>query len=196
MTILVRQARKSDASDMAVLVDAAAHGLALHFWNQQEDKGDAVSVLEVGRQRAQRDEGAFALRNATIAEVAGDVAGLLVGYRQPDEMDPADIEEASDLIRPLMELEAEAPGSWYVNVLATHMEYRGQGVGSRLLKVANGLARDAGAKGLSVIVESANEGARKLYERHGYALKAERPYVGYPGSGQSDTWQLLVKPAG
>lgn len=193
--ISIRKARKSDASDMTVLVDAAAHGLALYFWSQTEDWGDAASVLEMGRQRALREDSAFCYRNGVIAEFDGQVAGLLIGYRQPDSVDPSSLAGLSNLIRPLVELENEAPGTWYVNVLATHMEARGRGVGSALLKEADRLAGETGAKGLSVIVEDTNAGARKLYERHGYQLAAERPYVSFSGSGQSDTWQLLVKPA-
>ena len=39
-------------------------------------------------------------------------------------------------MRPLVLLEAKAPGSWYVNVLATFPEFRRQGIGVQLLAVA------------------------------------------------------------
>ena len=64
-----------------------------------------------------------------------------------------------------MELEAKAPGSWYVNVLAAFPEFRGQGLGTRLLERAEERARTAGAREASVIVASANTGAARLYAR-------------------------------
>jgi ribosomal protein S18 acetylase RimI-like enzyme len=59
--------------------------------------------------------------------------------------------------------------------------------------VAERIAIDAGCSGLSIIVSDANAGARRLYERAGYAEVAERPMVkdGWTNPGQN--WVLLVK---
>lgn len=193
MTIKIRPAHPADASDMAVLVDIAGHGLAAFFWGRSRSETDPDSVLEVGRSRALRDEGSFSWRNAFMAELDDRVAGMLTGYRQPDKMDDDDLDELDPLIRPLVELESMAPSTWYVNVLATHAEFRRQGIGSALMTKAEDLARAEGTSGLSVIVEDSNTGARRLYERHGYTLEAERPYVPFGERSHSKFWQLLVR---
>ena len=70
---------------------------------------------------------------------------------------------------PLQELENLAPGSWYVNVLAVQPQFRGRGLGTQLLDLADAIAAAHRSRGLSVIVADANTGARRLYERCGYA---------------------------
>lgn len=63
-----------------------------------------------------------------------------------------------------------------VQSLRVHPAFRGAGVGSRLLKIAENRALERGHArvGLSVSVE--NPKARQLYERCGYALRGE-PYL-------------------
>jgi ribosomal protein S18 acetylase RimI-like enzyme len=94
---------------------------------------------------------------------------------------------------PLQQLEDLAPGTWYVNVLATYPEHRGKGYGTELLKIAERLAFDSERRGMSIVVSDANVGARRLYERCGYAQQATRPMRknGWKNTGRN--WVLLVK---
>jgi hypothetical protein len=112
-----RPATKADASALAVLVDIAGEGLPAHLWSTLKAPGE--SILEVGRERATREEGGFTYRNAIVAEAGGEIAACLVGYRLDDSYDLGNLEEIPELVRPLVLLEAKAPGSWYINVLAT-----------------------------------------------------------------------------
>jgi ribosomal protein S18 acetylase RimI-like enzyme len=188
---MIRPATKRDALTIAALADIAGHGIPCWAWSQSRAEGQ--SVFEVGRGRAMRDEGAFSHRNAHVVEVDGEVAGMVLGYRQPDPYDVSDLAELPEPFRPVVELEAEGPGSWYVNMIAAFPEYRGHGLGKRLLGHADVLAREAGAKSLSLIVESENAGARRLYERTGYRDSARRRLVPIPGSTQDGDWLLMVK---
>ena len=122
-----RPAAKADASALAVLVDIAGEGLPAYLWSTLKAPGQ--SILEVGRERAARETGGFSYRNAIVAEVDGEIAACLVGYRLDDPYDLGDLEQVPPLVRPLVLLEAKAPGSWYVNVLATFPEFRRQGLG-------------------------------------------------------------------
>jgi len=177
---------------MVALIDCAGYGMPLWVWTEM--RKDEPSALEVGRQRAMREEGGFSYRNAFIIEDSDGVQGMLVGYRLDDPYDASDLATIPEVFRPLVELEAEAPGSWYVNVLAVHGEHRGRGLGGRLLALADDRGRASGAPNMSVIFESGNEGAQRLYRRHGYAERARRRYVPYPGSrSASKDWVLLTK---
>lgn len=161
---MIRPAVKQDASELVCLIDCAGYGIPLGVWDGM--LGDEASVLEVGRKRAMREEGGFSYRNAWIAERNGAITGALVGYRLEDEIDLSDMDDAPATFRPLMKLEAEAPGTWYVNVLAVHAEHRGQGIG----------------------------GARRLYEAKGYKVTARRPRVAFETDRTgSDKWLLMVK---
>lgn len=188
----LRPARKADASALAVLVDVAAHGLALHIWSTLKQPWQ--SALEIGRARAARETGDFSYRNALIAEIDGEIAAALVDYRIADPylVDPAEVPE---VVRALVKLESMVPGSWYVNVVATFAEFRGMGIGGRLLAAAEERARAAGVDRLSIIVADENEGARRLYERTGYRAIAREPVVPFPGCPHGGDWVLMVKAA-
>ena len=160
---------------MAELVNCAGEGLPLYLWGNMAEPGE--SAWEVGRRRAQREAGSFSYRNAVVVEADGRVVAALVGYPLPDAPEPIDYDRMPALFVPLQELENLAPRTWYVNVLATYAAYRGRGYGTRLLGIADQLAAATGRTGLSIIVSDANAGARRLYERCGYAEVAVRPMV-------------------
>jgi ribosomal protein S18 acetylase RimI-like enzyme len=186
-----RLASKADASALAVLVDIAGEGFPAHQWSTLKAPGQ--SILEVGRERAQREEGGFSYRNAVVAEIGGEVAACLVGYRLDDPYDLGNLAEISELVRPLVLLEAKAPGSWYVNVLATFPEFRGRGLAFELLGIAEDRAREEKAPALSVIVAAGNERAARLYRRAGFAEGARERLVMYPGCPHTGDWVLMIK---
>ena len=99
-------------------------------------------------------------------------------------------------MRPLVLLEAKAPGSWYVNVLATFPEFRRQGIGLELLAIAEQKALAEGAGALSVIVAGENERAARLYRRAGFTAAAREPLVPFPGYTHEGDWILLIKRLG
>ena len=187
-----RPARKSDAAALAVLVDIAGEGMPAHMWSTLKAPGQ--SLLEFGRERAQREEGGFSYRNAVVAEIGGEVAACLVGYRLDDPYDvDGSVAETPEIVRPLVRLEAKAPGSWYVNVLATFPEFRRKGIGARLLAIAEEKAREERAPALSVIVAGWNEPAARLYARAGYSTLAREPALPFPGCPHEGDWVLMVK---
>jgi len=187
----LRPARKDDAGALAQLIDIAGEGFGTHFWAQAAGPGE--SALDVGVRRAQREEGGFSYRNATVAESRGRIAGLLLGYPLSDPYDAGDLAALPEMVRPLVELEAEVPGSWYVNALAAFPEFRGKGLGTLLLSEAERIARDARCRELSIIVADENEGAKRLYLRAGYQARARRPLVAFPGFPHGGDWVLMTK---
>jgi ribosomal protein S18 acetylase RimI-like enzyme len=191
LNVVVRPARKTDAAALAILVDIAGEGMPSYMWSRMREAGQ--SAFEVGRARAAREEGGFSYRNATVAEIEGDLAACLVDYRLDDPYDTGDLSELPEMVRPLVELEAKAPGSWYVNVLAAFPEYRRCGLGSRLLALAEGRGRAQGATAASIIVASENAGAMRLYARSGYQEVARAQVVEFPGCAHGGNWVLMVK---
>jgi ribosomal protein S18 acetylase RimI-like enzyme len=186
---IIRPAQAGDATHLAALVDMAGEGLPALLWQQRA--GEAQSPFEIGRARALRDEGGFSYRNSRMIEAAGEIAGCLVSYMLDDDDDLADV---PPLVRGLIELEMQVPGYWYVNILAVYPEFRGAGLGSRLLSEADRLGREAGAEGMAIIVASGNTDAYRLYQRHGYRPLAKRAAPDYPGGRIGQDWLLLTKP--
>lgn len=175
---------------MAELVNIAGDGLPLYLWAETARPGQ--SAWDVGRERARRGTGGFAYRNTVIREKDGKIAACLIGYPLADSPEPVD-EDVPAMLVPLLELEGIVPGTWYVNVLAAYPEYRGQGLGTELLAIAETLAKDAKCRGLSLIVSDSNTGARRLYERHGYAEFATRPIIKEDWQHTGENWVLLSK---
>jgi ribosomal protein S18 acetylase RimI-like enzyme len=186
-----RPATPDDAAELAELVNFAGEGLPLYLWERIKAPGE--TAWEHGRRRAERETGGFSYRNAVIAEIGGKCAACLIGYPQPDEPEPIDYATMPPMFVPLQELENLAPGTWYVNVLAAYPEYRNLGFGTRLLGVAEDMARDNRKTGLSVIVSDANHGARRLYLRCGYREAGERLKVKEGLQNEGRSWVLLTK---
>jgi len=194
MTPTIRPATLADSSALAVLVDIAGEGIPNWLWHTLA--GPGASPLEVGRNRARRADGGFSYRRATIAQVGDEIAAALIVYPLDDPYDLTGLDDMPAHVQPLIRLEAQAPGTWYVNVLATFPEFRGQGLGGKLLDIADMKGRDAGAKAMSIIVGSWNEGAARLYQRAGYATIASERAILPPEFPQRGDWVLLTKPLG
>jgi len=192
MTPTVRPATLADAAALAVLVDIAGEGIPNWLWHTLA--GPGASALQLGRDRARRDEGGFSYRRATILEVGDEIAAALIVYPLDDPYDLTGLDEMPAHVQSLVRLEAQAPGSWYVNVLATFPKFRGRGMGAKLLDIAETKGSEAGASVMSIIVGSWNEGAGRLYQRAGYATVASEGAILPPDFAQHGDWVLMIKP--
>lgn len=191
ITVTYRAAHKDDAPHLVDFVSMAGEGLPELAWADMAEPGE--SLRDVGLRRAASERGSFSYKNATVFEMAGHVAGGLVGYRLPSE--PVEIgPDFPPEFVPLQELENLAPGAWYVNILATLPAFRGKGVGTAMLAQAERIAEDCGADSISIIVFSSNPGAERLYRRTGYREVARRK-MEVPGWAHSRCEAiLLIKP--
>ncbi len=187
-----RRATPDDALELAEFINMAGEGMPLYLWEGMAEAGE--TVWDVGQRRARREEGSFSYRNAVVREEAGKAVATLIGYPLRDEPEPWDPAAMPPMFVPLQELEDLAPGTWYVNVLASYPECRGKGYGTDLLAIAETLAAEAGCRGMSIIVSDGNPGAVRLYERTGYARVASRTMVKDDWQNPGDNWVLLTKP--
>jgi ribosomal protein S18 acetylase RimI-like enzyme len=169
-----RKAKKADAPAIARLFLISSDGLAAYIWSRLAEPGEDLAA--VGARRYAREGVAFSYENCLIAEAGSAIAGMLHAY--PMEKDEAGAPETDPILRPYAELEDY--GSLYVSGVAVTEQFRGQGLGSRLLKEAEGRTRALGLKRVSLICFEKNEGAMRLYRRLGYAEFARRPLVPHP----------------
>lgn len=82
---------------------------------------------------------------------------MMLAYRLP-EQSGENLDELPEILRPLEKLELRVPRTFYVNALAAYPEYRGLGLGTRLLEAAPALTSEAGCDELSLKVFDQNEG--------------------------------------
>lgn len=170
----LRPAHKKDCRTIAELYRISSDGVADYIWQGLAESGEAY--IEVGERRYAREDTVFSYRNCTVAERNAEVIGMLVAFPvEPDsEVNDSD-EEVDPVLKPYSEL--ERPGSFYICGMALFPEYRGQGLGTRMLELARHQAYQRGLDELSLIVFEQNAGAKRLYERHGFREVDRRPVV-------------------
>lgn len=189
--IELRAATPDDADVMAKLINLAGEGLPVYLWQDMIEGNE--TAWDVGRRRAQREEGGFSYRNTCLAIGDDQIMGAITAYGQPDAFEPVDPAEIPPLFVPILELESLAPGSWYINVLAVFPPFRDRGVGSFLVRAAECDARKAGKLSVSIIASDGNPGAVRLYERLGYTACASRRMVKEDWDNPGENWILLIK---
>ena len=97
--ITTRPARKSDAAEIALLVNIAVHGGIARGWAARAAERGAYEPLEVGRLDMMGDS-EFGWTNVTMAEAEGEVVGMLLGYRKDDKFEPV-APEVTGFMRPI-----------------------------------------------------------------------------------------------
>ncbi|WP_157982102.1 GNAT family N-acetyltransferase [Oceanicella sp. SM1341] len=195
--VTIREAVRGDAPLLARLIDIAGEGIPSWLW--QRNAGPGETPLHYGTIRAARDEGAFSWRNCLVGMAGLRPVAMMLGslVTEPDEEEIAALPALPEPIRPLVELEHEAVGSYYVNALAVWPGFRDRGIGSRLLAAAEARGRALGAQRISIQVFSQNTHALRLYERAGYRVAGRRPILLHPCQPWYDEdVLLLLKDAG
>ena len=187
----IQAATKQQAEQLAYLINRAGEGIPEYLWRQAAEPGQAP--LAVGAERAARDKGGFSYKNMRVAIDRGELLGMVLAYGQPDPYVLDDLNEMSEVVRPLVQLEAQAPGTWYINAIATFERFCGRGVARQLLREAEEGAAQAGYRAISLIVASENLRARQLYAYLGYQKTASLPVVTYPGCQHGGDWELMIK---
>lgn len=194
---LVRPATPGDAAACAELIHLPM-GRVADFLFGFDDPALARRVLErLFAERANR----FSHEFANVAQIEGQVAGLLLGYpehaMQPMQLSMfqqlSAIYDGGQMLRflcrtlPLAQLTEAEAGEFCIFSLAVRPQFQGRGIGTRLLHHAETRARLAGLAICSLGVEVGNDGARRLYERLGYQVAATvrvphlEARIGYPG---------------
>ncbi|WP_270271974.1 GNAT family N-acetyltransferase, partial [Enterococcus lactis] len=71
------------------------------------------------------------------------------------------------------------PNEWYLDSISVSEDFRGQGIGSRLLEALPKLAKKANRSVIGLSVDEKNPKAKKLYERHGFKVVGQRMISGH-----------------
>jgi len=187
-----RPATPDDATDLALLLDAASRRLVSWRWSTLAEPGQ--SWFEVGRARILTltdNQAHFA--NWLVAEIDGHPVGALNAHPVPEAVEDSDLGDLDPVFHPLVALEPLTAGTFYIMAAAVFAEHRGRGHGAALLDKAARMARDSGLTRLTLMTESFNTGARRLYHRDGFRDLDRRPFVAFPGSDEAGDWVLMAK---
>ena len=166
----IRPAVKSECRPIAELYRISSDGVAEYIWTKIAKAGE--DILDVGQRRYEQEDSVFSYRNCSMVDCKGKTAGMIIAF--PMEIDDEYVESDPVLV-PYSKL--EEPASYYICGMAVFPEYRGRGIGTQLLMLAEKHACGQSLTKLSLIVFEKNEGAKRLYERSGYFEKAHEPVV-------------------
>jgi ribosomal protein S18 acetylase RimI-like enzyme len=178
-----RRATAADAPALARLYALAGFGLPLVVWADWARPGE--TALDVGARLIAAPEGEFTHTQAIVADEGAGPVGCLLGWRLEGEPGPP----SHPLYAPHAALAAMVQGAWYLDVLAVAESAQGRRLGSALLALAEGLARDSGAAEIALDVSDANPRAQALYRRAGYIEKARIPY---DRTGWDGPWREML----
>ena len=170
--------RRAAAADAPIIAAALAMALGEDAVEQYCGK-DYLSVLE---ELARMEQSQYSYRHALVAEADGVTAGAVVGY------DGARLQELKEptlqLIRrrtgrmPALEDET-GPGEFYLDSVGVLPEFRGCGVGSRLLVALRDKALSEGHGRIGLLVDRENPSAERLYLSLGFRRIAARTFLGH-----------------
>lgn len=182
----IRPAREGDCESIARLFRMSSGGVADYIWCRMRGIGE--HPLAVGARRYARRGVAFSYQNCTVVEGAGRVVGMIHAFPAEPHADAED--ETDPVLRPYSEL--EDAGSLYISGVALEPEYRGRGIGERLLARACERARAEGLDRVSLICFERNAAAMRLYERLGWRAVDRRPIVRHPALHYHDGDAVLM----
>lgn len=187
--IHLRAAQPEDASQVAPLMIEAGNGLYEFLF---EGFGPAGALVQIIERTVSADEGPYGFHHCLIAERDGQFAGFVNAF--PAELirgqDRGSIpQERWDHIAPMNE--AMHWDSFFLNNIGVLPGERGNGIGRALLEGVFAMARELGIQEVTLLVWEGNDRARKLYERHGFAIV--RTAILAPHSLLPETRVLLMR---
>ncbi len=168
MEIIYRDAKIEDVSSIAGLVDLAAGGFIDLLYQDVIPGKRPVEIIE---DKLASAEPPLTWKNAIVAEIRGQVAGLSLSYpseqyRITPEMERLIPKDRLELVRENYTVRVE--NSWFLDYLAVLPKYHGNGIGGTLIEKTKKRAIAKGYDILSLSAFSDNSKALELYFRHGF----------------------------
>ena len=183
-----RPAKKIESRKIAELFSIASDGVADYIWSKTA--GDEGDILDVGQKRYENPDLDFSYKNCIVAEYKNEIVGMLVAFPMNVDVNK-DFSESDPVLLPFEKLEED--NSFYICGVAVYEKFRGKGVGSAFMELAELRTRELGLSKLSLIVFEQNKGAKKLYDSLGYSETAREQVVSHPLIHYAGDAILMVK---
>ncbi|WP_339102037.1 GNAT family N-acetyltransferase [Candidatus Enterococcus clewellii] len=178
---MIRFARKEDGAMIAPLILVILKDMELPIFDEVSEEMVAAILEETIADPTYR----YGYKRGLVYEVEGQVAGIAFGYSAEDE--PTIDEPLKNTLKKhgfnenlQLFIDPETlPNEWYLDTISVGADFRGLGIGSKLLEALPELAKREGKSVIGLSVDKANPNAKRLYERHGYKFVEERMISGH-----------------
>ena len=178
--------RKATANDATLIARVVA--MAIGEEGTRHYCGDDYqSVLE---EIARLENSQYSYRNTIIAEIDGKPAGAAVAYDGADlyQLRDVTLRHIFDRTGKTHNIEDETDASEiYLDSIAVMPEYRGHGIGKRLLLALKEKALNEYGKDLGLLVDFENPDAERLYESVGFERMNVKDFLGHK------MWHLVLR---
>ena len=183
-----RPAKKIESRKIAELISIASDGVLDYVWSKETREGE--EILEVGRRMYENEDMDLSYKNCVFAEIKGEIAGVLA--TSPVVLNSEmNLSEIDPVFVPYMTLQEEQ--SYYIWAVSLYDKFRGQGIGTAFMEIAELKAKEHGLTKLSLLVFEQNTGAVRLYKRLGYAEAGRQPVVPHQMIKYTGDVVLMVK---
>ncbi len=183
-----RPAKKIECRKIAELFSMASDGVSDYIWSNYAEQGE--DILDVGQKRYENADSVFSYKNCTIAEYYNEVIGMMTAFTMNVDKN-RDFTDSDPVLLPYEKLEEDS--SFYICGVAVYEQFRGKGIGTAFMDIAEIKAREHGLSKLSLIVFEQNTGAKKLYDKLGYFEVLREAVVPHPMIRYTGDALLMVK---
>ncbi len=169
----IRQAKKQDSKQAAVLIYDAIHDIA-HALTGETEREKVYEQLE---KYFCQEHNRISYRNCFVKTIEDEVVGLVLAYHGEDALA---LDEP--IVRHLKENHADQEiridpetdkEDYYIDTVSVNAAFCGRGFGTELLQTIMQHAKGQGYPSVSLNVEENNANARRLYERLGFEKKKD-----------------------
>lgn len=176
----IRKATPDDAHSCAQLLLMASHGMAEAVYRDLIPGQPTVKII--GDHRIRPEGRSSSYPNWWIAEDPHrNVAGAINAYPLDGSCRPMReellTEDRIKILVPMIELDAEAAGTFFINIVAVFPEHRHGGIARRLIALVVEEARNAGMAAVSLTTFEDDSRLIAYYRGFGFTVAASRPIV-------------------
>ena len=174
----------------------AGHGVMELFYEGLVP-GKSVIDCVMARRILDRDSFATFRRWRVATDAAGNFLGALNSLPHKALMNSHDdpLLDGARLrpIAGLLELEASAVDSYYVNIIAVYPQHRRSGAGAALMRDAEHLARVQKFRRMSLCTFEDDPGLMDFYRGQGFETQARRAIEPHPAIGMAGHFVLMTR---
>ncbi|MEV5879701.1 GNAT family N-acetyltransferase [Streptomyces sp. NPDC052101] len=141
----------------------------------------------------QRNAALYAAEYGWNADYEGLVARIVADFAEDHDPHLERVwiaERGSQPVGCVMCVRDEAPGAARLRLLLVEPEARGHGIGDRLVGAVIDFARGVGYRELVLWTNDVLGAARRIYQRHGFVLAAEKPHRSFGRDLVGQDWRL------
>lgn len=185
MQIQIEKGQPSQATDIVMLMDMAGYGIPSTLWTKAKEHKNQ-SPLEIGRKKLLAGKGGFALKNSIVAKSGDSIVGMGLGYIIAEPNSAEDIASVDEPLQPLLVLENDLVGAFYLNAGAAYEEYRRNGIATQIVEYFMESCRQQGIARVGSIVDEKNKASLGVFAKLGFEVTKKL-------SDDHYTWLLVEK---